>query len=364
MSTTTNIQNLLVNVFRPQYEYDTTSNFYRVRLDLCNVDSVYTNSVTTQDLAMGDSAGNVYVGSNAGNSFTDIRGCSNTTTLGQYAGNFVSNVTNSVYLGYRTGLAAVGANAVISIGANAIGSGSSNIYIGNSTGGTGSNNIFIGHNIAPGPGVSDRLYIGHDLSTVILTGDLSENWIGINTTQKYTPLNKLDVSGYTYILGGLGINASPLTNTLNVNGDMRVEDGFGVMTFDHNTLSSNTEVVIQSYTPGKIATLDVSGIISGSAGLYSLRGTVTDVSAGGVRTIAPARAGIVMAALKETPISGSPVFDSRVDFVIEESTPIVSNLSSNQSGVLFGYTSSGITISNSTLGPLSFTYVITYLPMP
>jgi len=364
MSTTTNIQNLLVNVFRPQYEYVTASNFYRVRLDLCNVDSVFTNSVTTQDLAMGDSAGNVYVGSNAGNSFTDIRGCSNTTTLGQYAGNFVSNVTNSVYLGYRAGLSVVGANAVISIGANAFGNGSSNIYIGNSTGGTGSNNIFLGHNIAPGPGVSDRLYIGHDLSTPIITGDLSENWIGINTSQKYTPLNKLDVSGYTYILGGLGINASPLTNTLNVNGDMRIEDGFGVMTFDRNLVTSNTEVFLQSYTPGKTAILDVSGTVVGSSGLYSLRGNLTDVSAGGVRTIAPVRAGMMMVALKETPISGSPVFDSRVDFVIEESTPIVSNLSSNQSGVFFQYTGSNLTMSNSTLGALSFTYVVTYFPMP
>lgn len=361
MSTTTNTQNLLVNVFRPQYEYDTTSNFYRVRLDLCNVDSIYTNTVTTQDLATGDSAGNVYVGSNAGNSYTDIRGCSNTTTLGQYSGNFVSNVSNSVYLGYRAGLAAVGANAVIAIGANAVGSGSSNIYIGNSTGGTGSNNIFLGHNIVPGPGVSDRLYIGHDLSTIILTGDLSENWIGINTTEKYTPLNKLDVSGYTYILGGLGINASPLTNTLNVNGDMRVEDGYGFMTFDHNGSTSNTEVAIQSYTPGKTALFDISGTVGATQGFYSLRGEVTDISSGGVRVIAPLHRGMMMVALHETPYSTE--YDSRVDFVIDDTSAIVSNISSNKSGTYFVYTGSNITISNSSIDPLSFAYNITYFPM-
>jgi len=363
MSTTTNVQNLIVNVFRPQYEYDTTSNFYRVRLDLSNVDSIYTNSVTTRDFAVGDTAGNVYVGSNAGNSYTDIRGCSNTTTLGQYAGNFISNVSNSVYLGYRAGLAAVGANAVIAIGANAVGGGSSNIYIGNSTGGTGSNNIFLGHNIAPGPGVSDRLYIGHDLSTVILAGDLSENWIGINTTQKYTPLNKLDVSGYTYILGGLGINASPLTNTLNVNGDMRVEDGYGFMTFDHNGSTSNTEVTIQSYTPGKTALFDVSGTVSATEGLYSLRGTATSVPSGGTQTIAPLRAGMVMIAVTDTPVTNT-LYDTRLAFVLDTTTPIVQSLASNISGTLIQYTGSNIEVSNGGVGTASFAYSVTYFPMP
>lgn len=362
MSATTNVQNLLVNVFRPSYQYDTTSNVYKVKLDLCNVDSVFTNSVTTLDLAVGDTAGNVYVGSNAGNSYTDIRGCSNTTALGNNAGNFISNVSNSVYLGYRTGLGAVGANAVISIGANAFGTGSSNIYIGNSTGGTGSNNIFIGHNIAPGPGVSDRLYIGHDLSTVIMTGDLSENWIGINTTEKYTPLNKLDVSGYTYILGGLGINASPLTNTLNVNGDFQVQDGYGIMTFDHNTTTSNTEVGIRSYTPGKTAIFDVSGTVIGSQGLYSLQGTINNLAAGATQILAPLRLGMLMIAVREAPYISE--YASRVDLVIDATTAVVSNLSSNQSGVFIQYSTSNIVLSNSSVLPLNFSYMITYLPMP
>ena len=364
MSTTTNLQNLLVNVFRPQYEFVTASNFYRIRLDLCNVDSVFTNSVTTQDLAAGDSSGNLYVGSNAGNSFTDIRGCSNTTTLGQYAGNFVSNVTESVYLGYRTGLAALGANAVISIGAYASGSGSSNIFIGNYTGTSGgSNNIMLGHNLNPPAGTNDTLYIGHDLSSVILTGDMSNNWIGINTTQKYTPLNTFDVSGYSYIKGGLGINASPLTNTLNVNGDFKVQDGFGIMTFDRSLVTSNTEVDIRSYTPGKTALLSVAGTVSASEGFYSLQGTTSSIVSTGTELLAPLRAGMVMITLKD--VLSSANFDSRVSFVIDATVGTVSNLTSNVSPTsLIQFDASGISAINNLLSSATFKYTITYFPLP
>jgi hypothetical protein len=363
MSATTNVQNLLVNVFRPLYEYDTTGNFYKVKLDLCNVDGIFTNTVTTLDLAVGDSAGNVYVGSNAGNSFTDIRGCSNTTALGNFAGNFGSNVRDSVYLGYRAGLAPIGANAVISLGAYAGGGGSSNIFIGNYTGANGgSNNIMLGHNLSPPVGTNDTLYIGHDLSSVILTGDLSNNWIGINTTEKYTPLDTLDVSGYTYIRGALGINASPLTNTLNVNGDFKVQDGFGIMTFDRSLVTSNTEVDIRSYTPGKTSILNVVGTVVGSEGVVSSQGEASDISAGGVRTIGVLRDGMMMVAIRNSPFTGS--YDSRVDFVLDQAAGTVSNLSSNQSAAFLQYTGSNINISNSTGSTLNFRYVITYFPLP
>lgn len=364
MSATTNVQNLLVNVFRPLYEYDTTGNFYKVKLDLCNVDGIFTNTVTTLDLAVGDTAGNVYVGSNAGNSFTDIRGCSNTTALGNFAGNFGSNVTESVYLGYRTGLAPIGANAVISIGAYAGGGGSSNIFIGNSTGMTGgSNNIMLGHNLNPPAGTNDTLYIGHDLSSVILTGDMSNNWIGINTTEKYTPLDKLDVSGYTYINGGLGINASPLTNTLNVNGDFKVQDGFGIMTFDRSLTTSNTEVDIRSYTPGKTAILSVAGTSTASQGFYSLQGVTTSIAVSGTEIIGPLRNGMVIVTIKDA-LSPSN-FDGRVAFILDAATGTVSNLSSNLSpSALLQFGASGISASNSLFVPTTFTYAITYFPLP
>lgn len=361
MSATTNVQNLLVNVFRPLYEYDTTGNFYKVKLDLCNVDGVFTNSVNTSDLAVGDTAGNVYVGSNAGNSFTDIRGCSNTTTLGTFAGNFISNVRDSVYLGYRTGLAAIGANAVISIGAYAGGAGSSNIFIGNYTGTTGSNNIMLGHNLTPPAGTNDTLYIGHDLSSVILTGDLSNNWIGINTTEKYTPLNTFDVSGYTYIRGAVGINASPLTNTLNVNGDFKVQDGFGIMTFDRSLTTSNTEVEIRSYTPGKTAILSVAGTSTATEGFYSLRGEAADISSGGLRTIGPLYDGMMMVAIKDSPYTGN--YDSRLTVVLDRAAGTVSNLSSNLSSSFLRYVGSNLAISNTTGLAATFQYVITYFPM-
>jgi len=279
MSSASNVQNLLVNVFRPVYTYDPTTTVFTPKLELSNIDVVTANSISVFSAAVGDSASNVYVGSNAGNSYLNIRSCCNVTALGFGAANLISNVSNSVYLGYNTGAGAVNANAVIAIGANTSGNGASNVFLGNATGSTGSNNLLFGHgisstatsNIYIGNRIvssgNSNIVIGHDVTTgtisntlrigTTIAGDLATQWVGIGGT--FAPadsLNHLDVSGNTYIYGNLGINAIPGDRTLDVAGNFQADDGFGVLDFSN-------------------------GLVSSTQGYYSARGTTGSLTPAG-----------------------------------------------------------------------------------
>jgi hypothetical protein len=337
MSSTTNIQNLLVNVFRPIYTYDTITSNFVPRLELSNIDVVSANSVSVFTAAVGDSASNVYVGSNAGNVYNNVRACCNVTAVGYGAGNLISNVSNSVYFGFNTGAGAVGATNVVAIGANANGDGSGNIFIGSGTGRLGSNNIFLGTGINIS-NVSDQLRIGSG-SNITIAGNLSNNWVGIGgTVTPQDSLNKLDVSGNVYVLGNIGLNITPGDRTLDVNGNFRASDGV-----------SNV--------------LDFSnGVTSSTDGFRSINGTGT-VPLGGSLTIGTLKKGVVLVSASDS--NGASNYASRMVHAYDNlSTFIITNLGADISAGDFsvGFSTSNIQISNAGIGALAADWSITYFP--
>jgi hypothetical protein len=261
MSSTSNVQNLLTNVFRPTFVYDTTNGVYQTKLELTNIDAVSANTVYGFTAAFGDASGNVYVGIGSGNPYSSLAASSNSsnTFVGTNAGASTSNVKNGVFLGYRSGFGTSNSSNSISIGANTLNGGNSNIYIGCATGiASGSNNIFLGPGISNGgTAVSNRLMIGSGSNTAIV-GDLSSNRVGINlsTLPITTPNLTLDVNGFTRIgtnaNGGLGINMLPGNYALDVTGAQRIQDGVGTLIFNNGRLGVNN-------TSAPLFTLDVTG---------------------------------------------------------------------------------------------------------
>lgn len=250
MSSTSNVQNLFTNVFRPVYVYDTTSNAFRPKLELSNVDTYIGNEVAVYRALVGDANSNVYVGSNAGNAYSNLQSSLNNTTLGYGAGFGISNVLNSTYLGYTAGSGTQNASAVIAIGAAVLGTGTSNIMIGNGTGNAGSNDIFIGHGIRETGIVNNQLRVGIN-SNYTLTADLSTNWVGVGgfSAPNYPLYSKLDVSGGIYTTGKIGVQMSP-SNSLNVNGTTQSTGGFYSLSGAGITLQSGNQATICGYLAG------------------------------------------------------------------------------------------------------------------
>lgn len=357
MSSTTGAQNLLVNVFRPVYRYEAptggTTAVFTPKLEISNIDTVTANSITVFTASVGDSFGNVYVGSNAGNVFDLTKNCRNVTAVGFGAGNNISNVSNSVYLGYNTGTGATSASNVIAIGANATGNGTSNIYIGTSTGAAGSNNIFIGHGIAPGT-TSNTLRVG-----TLLYGDVCSGTLGVGMTPVYNldvsgsgrirtrlgigmaPVSApiahgLDVSGYTYVYGGLGINADPADYTLNLNGNFFASEGGDTFSF-----SSNAD-----------------GIVQASAGYNSTRGTIT--VPGSATTIGVLKKGIVMVSAVDSASSANRAARFMFAYTTSNVTNLGADISAGNTSITLS--TSNIQITDSTSA--TYTYSITYFPLP
>lgn len=247
MSSTSNVQNLLVNVFRPVYTYDQTTQVFQPKLEMSNVDTYIGNSIYVLRAQVGDSASNVYVGINSGNDPTasaGVRACSNVTAVGYSSGAGISNVSNSVYLGFNAGAGSIGADSVIAIGSSANGNGTSNIYLGSGTGGAGSNNIYIGHEIAPGTQSNSIRIAGY------LYGDSSNKWFGIGTSTPAYDTNKFDVSGTAYIYGKMGIQMQP-SNSLNVNGETQSTGGF-FSTVGSALIAAGQNLVIGSLARGSM----------------------------------------------------------------------------------------------------------------
>ena len=360
MSSTTGAQNLLVNVFRPVYTYAVptggTTAIFTPKLEISNVDTMSANSISVFTIAVGDSNSNVYVGSNAGNAYDLTKLCRNNTAVGFGAGNNISNVSNSVYLGFNAGTGAASASNVIAIGANATGNGTSNIYIGTNTGAAGSNNILIGHNIAPGT-TSNAVRVG-----ALLYGDICSGTLGVGINPTYNldvsgsgristrlgvgmapvvaPLpHGLDVSGYTYIYGGLGINADPADYTLNLNGNFFASEGGDTFSF-----SSNAD-----------------GIVQASAGYNSVRGTLSMAGGGDNQIIGTIKKGIIAVSALD---SGDSTNRAAAMFFAYDSTS-VDILSSSSDGYLDLTPSNTYLMVNSTNPSAeTVTYSITYFPLP
>jgi hypothetical protein len=212
---TTGIQNYLSNVFRPVVTYNASaSNFiFTPKLEMSNIDTYSGNTVAVRRVDVGDANSNAYVGSNAGNSLIDLRACSTVSAFGVSAGNGISNVSNSVYIGYQAGQASTGASSTIAIGsgAGAAGIGTSNIFIGTGTkSAQGSSNIFIGHGIDLSS-VSRQVRIGYS-NQIPIAADLSRNWVGLAGVTSPTASNvALDVSGLTVSTGGFTSIQSNIT---------------------------------------------------------------------------------------------------------------------------------------------------------
>jgi hypothetical protein len=328
MSSTTGFQNLLVNVFRPVYTYDPLNPLFTPKLSISNIDTYSGNTISVFNAAVGDSASNVYVGSNAGNPYTSLQSCSNNTTIGYGAGANISNVSNSTYLGFNTGAGASNASNVIAIGANAGGAGISNIFLGNGTSSTGSNNILIGHGINVGSS-NYRFRVGSSVY-----GDLSTNWIGIGTSTPYDTNDRLDVSGNMYLLGQIGVNITPGSRTLDVNGDFRAADASG------NTLDFN------------------DGVTLSSGGFGSIQSNVS--AAVGTTTIGQIKKGIIHVSAVDRASSAN-----RAAYIyFAWTTSNVTSLASSSNGDTDITTSTtNIQISNVTTTK-TYDYSITYFPLP
>ena len=351
MSSTSNVQNLLTNVFRPTFVFDTTNGVYQTKLELTNVDAVSANIVYGFTAAFGDASGNLYVGIGAGNAYSILASSLNTcnTFVGIFAGANSSSVKNGVFLGYRAGYSCQTSSNSISIGANTVNGGNSNIYIGCSTGiASGSNNIFLGPGISNGgTAVSNQLMIGSGSNTAIV-GDLSSNRVGINLSSlpSTTPDLKLDVNGYTRIgtnaNGGLGINTLPGYYSLDVNGNFRVSDGYGVLTFANSGTNSVTSISNTEAYASSSATLQVTG------GYFSSNGTTASAAS----TTVPFKKGMFMLSATSN--------TSRHGYIG------VASSTSNYTLVSEGSNTSLITANGTTLvvASGSIAWNITYFPTP
>jgi hypothetical protein len=338
MSSTTGIQNLLVNVIRPVYAYDPTATLYTPKIEMANVDTYSGNVVSVLRADISDAVSNVYVGTNSGNTpATLTKNCVTNVALGVSAGNSISNVSNSVYLGFNAGNGAANASNVIGIGANAGGNGINNIFLGNNTQSTGSSNILIGHGIDLGA-QSSRLQIGG-----LVYGDFTSNWVGIGTS---TPINdgsnRFDVSGNTHIYGNLAVNVTPGDRTLDVNGNFRADDGSEKIDFNN-------------------------GLFVSSGGYQSDYGRVNGVVPTQVVSIGPLKRGIILVSAQDT-ANATTHYDSKMVYCSDPTngtytTLMTSNVQSGQVYVQFEVGGSNIQFSNST-NPRDIRWSITYLPLP
>lgn len=373
MSSTTNIQNLLVNVFRPTYTYDPIASLFQAKLDMSNVNTVYANVFSGLRADIGDANNNMYVGVGSGNPIDVSNACGNNTVLGVYAGSGMSNVSNSIYLGYTAGLASSNADQTIGIGVNVNGNGDCNIYIGSRTGGTGNNNLFIGHDISAGPTVSNTMYIG--FQTPLITGKFAETApyprrVGVLET---SPVYPIHLGDYTYVYNGLGINADPAAHSLNVNGDCRMEDGFGLLQFDQNRTSFNSIFSVESYTSNKIleatfgsptndASMNVYGYLNVTKGYSSHQGVI-NVPASTSVAVAPLKKGRILISAVD-PAGPNNHYAFYTLYASTDSIVVLTNVDTQLGHIDVLHGLGNIYISNSSLSDISGSWSVTYFSLP
>jgi hypothetical protein len=289
MSSTSNVQAYLTSVFRPVYTYTTATSNFTTQLDLSNVNTVTANLVEClrADVGAAEPNSNVFVGLLSGVNFLNLQACYSNTAVGYGAGGQMSNVSNVVAVGFNTaagvrstsdstfvgknvGPGSIGLSACLWLdptGGGGAGNTSSNtIALGASTGIVGSSNIWIGTNAGNANTGMGNITIGHSIpvtaptnyllqvgigSNVVIAGDLSQNAVAIgkaDASMQYidgagrVPGLVLDVSGYARIANGLAIGMDPLQSTLDVNGTFRANDGYGLLSLDHDAAGNSRAV--------------------------------------------------------------------------------------------------------------------------
>lgn len=341
MSSTTNVQNLLVNVFRPVYTYDATATTFTPRLELSNIDNYSGNTISVFTAAVGDSNNNVYVGSNAGNPYTTTKLCRNVTAIGYGAGSNISNVSNSTYAGFYAGAGAISSSNTVAIGDNTSGNGNSNVRIGSSNAGTGASNVSIGAGsttstysncILLGPGLTATQDNEFRVGSSYLWGNMSTRWLGIGTSSPYDSNNRLDVSGNLYVFGQQGINMVPV-RTLDVNGNFRASDAFGTLDFSN-------------------------GVTSSSNGFASQTGTIA--VSGGASTIGVLKKGVVLISAVDNASSANRASRMLLAYTTSNVTDVGSNVADGNTSITTS--SSNIQITDATNA--TYTWSITYFPLP
>ena len=225
MSSTTGVQNLLVNLFRPYYTYDSNSAtaVFIPKIEMSNIDIYSGNSLAVATLSIGDRFNNVYLGSNSGNPEATFQNCTNNVAYGFEAAKLIVNTNDSAFIGYNTAVATsngsnlvvVGANTTVGtgssnsvyVGATQRVGGSSNVIVGAATVATGSNNILIGTDISAGP-TNYSFRVGK----TYLYGDMSSNWLGLGVPTPSSTSTKLDVSGLAQATGGFSSLRGTITS--------------------------------------------------------------------------------------------------------------------------------------------------------
>jgi len=216
MSSTSNAQDLLVNVFRPTYKWDSNTGFVP-SLVVSNVTEVITSKVKTSALVVSDNNVNTYIGADAGLNASNTR---ENVGIGFNAMAGSLNATSNVAIGSYAleGLTDSDSNVAIGAKTDISGAGMRNVLIGtNVTLTGGSNNILIGVDLSSAT-VSNSLQIG-----TLLYGNLSNGYIGINTS---TPTRPLDVSGEVVFRNKVGIQKDNPIYTLDIAGSVYATDQF------------------------------------------------------------------------------------------------------------------------------------------
>ena len=246
MSSTSNVQDLLVNVFRPTYQWQAGTGFVP-SLTISNVSEIIATRIKAEQLAISDANANTYIGSNAGVGATTT---ASNVAIGYQAMGAASNSSNNVAIGVFSldGVGFSDSNVAIGDRTDITGRGLKNVLIGpNVTMGDGSYNILIGSDISLGSG-NYRFQLG-----TLLYGDLSSNRVGILTS---APEVDVDISGMTVFRNKVGIQTTSPNYSLDVNG----------------SIYASQRLIVG---PGSVAT-PIYGFKDLSSGLYQ----ATDVSYG------------------------------------------------------------------------------------
>jgi len=360
MSSTSNVQNLLTNVFRPSYQYDTVNQLYSTKLEMANIDTITANTVSVFTIAAGDSNSNVYIGSNAGNAFSNAgsKVTSSNVAIGCWAGGSINHASNSVLIGQYAGYNAVTSTNTVAIGANVKGDGNSNVYIGAGAGpvtGVGSNNILIGAGVTTATGVSKTLKVGN-----AITADMTGQYFGVWNP---TPTHGLDVCGSVLIstpsLGGqLGINIDAGSYNFNVNGNMYVSDGYGALALNSSGVTCNSVLSFSNIIAGKSASMQVSG------GFSSVRGTTAALLQNGTAIIGKWQKGGVDVYVQDA--NGVANYMAQRFFCLNSTDGSVVAVSTDNTSLrvtLTATTSSNMVITNTGGAGVTYNYTIIYFPV-